>query len=183
MRYIISMIVVFVLAALLMSGITRSQDIKPDIPLNTPIHFNNPTEKQESIVTNPDLMGHINREYEIREDILRYIERTIPTDNEVAKRAAIKYAQKWQFIYYKATKEEALKEANNQLVVLQCLQYAMHSNEPLPIVDGINKMMRDTKERDSHMWRIDQDYFSWQVIGHETLNDDELKEVCEKGDY
>jgi hypothetical protein len=41
-----------------------------------------------------ELTGNINKEYCIREDILRFIEKEIPLENEQAKKAAIKMSQK-----------------------------------------------------------------------------------------
>jgi len=129
-----------------------------------------------------ELQGYINKEYGIREDILRYIEREIP-NNEMAKKAAIKYAQKWNFIYYKATPEEAMKEVTQQLITLDCLRYALKTDKPIPITDGISKLMRNTPERDKYMWDVSSKYFGWKIIEQDTMSEEKLKKICETGDY
>lgn len=129
-----------------------------------------------------DLMGPINKEYGIREDILRYIEKEIP-DNGMAKKAAIKYAQKWNFIYYQATPEEAMKEVNQQLITLDCLRYALKTDKPMPITKGIRKLMRNTPERDKYLWEISTKYFGWKIIEHDPIQEEKLKNICETGKY
>lgn len=129
-----------------------------------------------------ELQGYINKEYGIREDILRYIEREIP-NNEMAKKAAIKYAQKWNFIYYKATPEEAMKAAEQQFITLKCLRYALKTHEPLSITDGIDKLMRNTPERDKYMWDVSAKYFGLKIIGHDHINAEEIKKICETEVY
>lgn len=130
-----------------------------------------------------ELAGPINKEYNIREDILRYIEKEIPANNVIAKEAAIKYAQAEQFIYYKASQKEAIKTVSRQIIALKCLRYSIHTNEPKMVTRNIDKLMRNTPERDKHMWHIDETYFGWKVLGHEPITKAKLKEICETGNY
>lgn len=131
-----------------------------------------------------ELAGHVNKEYGIREDILRYIEKEIPPNNEMAKKAAIKYAQASQFIYYKATQEEAIKAVTKKLISLDCLRYALKGDEdPIAVPKYIAKLMRNTPERDKHMWYIDEHYFGWKVLGYGDLSTEQILKMCENGDY
>src|SRR4029077_5668630 len=75
-----------------------------------------------------ELEGHINKEYGIREDILRYIEKEIPPENEKAKKAAIKYAERMNFIYYHANQKEALEADPKEYLALRCLSLFFHDS-------------------------------------------------------
>ncbi len=189
-----------ILAVIIVSNSLGSDETKPKTRTNKEVHLVNNNEHHKKIkeiiskpveentipmakaVSKEKLMGHLNKEYGIREDILRYIEREVP-DNEMAKKAAIKYAQKWNFIYYKATQEEAIKEANQQLITLDCLRLALKTDERMAISRGISELMRNTPERDKYLWDISSKYFGGKAFGNEPISDDELKRICESGDY
>ncbi|MDA8562208.1 hypothetical protein N9L02_03775, partial [Gammaproteobacteria bacterium] len=128
------------------------------------------------------LAGQINKEYRIREDILRYIEKNIPADNQKAKNAAIKIAQRLQLIYYGATKEEALKLFEKQSLALRCLTYSL-PNDWVETAEGIHKLMRNTSERDAHMWEISKSYFSGKILWSGNLSTQQKKDLCEQGNY
>jgi len=130
-----------------------------------------------------ELEGHINKEYGIREDILRFIEKEIPPENAKAKKAAIRNAELSNFIYYHANQKEALEADQKEAITLDCLGYALPDQEWLKISRGINKLMRDTQERDEHMWDIDKRYFGWKILGNGGLTDKQVKVLCESGDY
>jgi len=130
-----------------------------------------------------ELAGKVNKEYGIREDILRYIEKEIPADNEKAKKAAFKYAQRMQFIYYQATQTEALKAFKEGSLALECLSYSLPDRGWIDVSRGIEKLMRNTPERDKHMWSIAENYFSWKVLGGAELTTLQKKELCESGRY
>lgn len=129
-----------------------------------------------------ELEGHINKEYGIREDILRYIEKEIPADNEKAKKAAIKYARRMNLVYYHANQKEALIESRNEIIALNCLSNSMPENW-LQISRGITNLMRDTKERDEHIWDIAKRYFSWKILGNGGLSTKQLEELCKSGEF
>ncbi len=133
-------------------------------------------------ITKEELMGHINQEYGIREDILRYIEKEIPANNELAKKAAITLAQKMQFIYYGATEEEALKAARIESIARECLGH-MLPDDWLKISRGIGDLMRNTPERDKYMWHIDETYFSWKILGTGISSTEKMKEICQSGNF
>lgn len=128
-----------------------------------------------------ELKGNINKEYGIREDILRYIEKEIPATNEKAIKAALTYAQTEQFIYYGATPEEAIIADKKALISLHCMGEAIDNY--IEISRGLDKLMRNTPERDEHMWDIDERYFGWKVLGFGDTSLRQLKEICEKGEF
>ena len=130
-----------------------------------------------------ELEGPINKEYGIREDILRFIEREIPVENEKGKHAAIRYAQESDYIYYHANQNEALKAITRKIIALDCLSYFLKDDEWLKISRGISKLMCDTKERDEHMWDIDKRYFGWKVLGNGGLSTKQIEELCESGKF
>ncbi len=195
MKLLASIIVIAITAAISLFSVSRSENIKqPEVHHSKHVEriahktSVSKTENKPSVPENrppslEKLAGHINKEYGIREDILRYIEREIP-NNEMAKKAAIKYAQRLNFIYYKATKEEAMKVIKQQWITLKCLRYALKTDKPLSITDGIDNLMNNTPERDKHIWDIDQSYFGWKAIGgFRSMSEEELKEICEAGNY
>jgi hypothetical protein len=130
------------------------------------------------------LVGRVNKEFGIREDILRYIEKEIPPENEKAKKAAITYAQTSQFIYYEATNEEAIKAVTKKLISLECLRDALKGDEdPIAVPKYIAKLMRNTPERDKHMWDVDKRYFSSKLMSYGSFSDAKIKEMCAEGNY
>jgi hypothetical protein len=130
-----------------------------------------------------ELAGYINKQYGIREDILRYIEKEIPPNNEKAQKAALKYAERSQFIYYKATQAEALEAYKEGSLALECLSYALPNRGWIDVSRGIEKLMRDTPERDKRMWYVDENYFGWKVLGSGNLSTKQKKRLCETGKY
>lgn len=167
----------------------HSETIKKSI--ETPQENNNASiaihENQDTSITPrislDELAGHINKEYGIREDILRYIEKEIPRTNKQAFDAAIKLAADSHFIYYKATKEEALQRVKRTFIATHCFNQSLSRIEAHRIYQGINKMMRDTPEREQHIWHIDESYFGWKMVGFGNTSSDELKQMCETGNY
>lgn len=129
-----------------------------------------------------ELEGNINKEYGIREDILRLIEKEIPPLNETAKYAAIRYTQSLNFIYYHANQQEALNEASKHLIILECLSKII-PDQYINITRKIDDSMRNTQERDDHHWMIDKNYFGWKVIGNGGLSSKKIDEICENRRY
>jgi hypothetical protein len=194
-KILTGIIVIAISATIIISTTSRSQNTAPEQAqsfsqdnqqqLLKPI--NEPKSEKNQQVANPkvslkELEGHINKEYGIREDILRYIEKQIP-NNEMAKKVAIKYAQKWNFIYYKATPEEAIKEAAQQLIILDCLRYALKTDKPMAITKGIRMLMHNTPERDKYLWQISTKYFGRKIIEQDQISEEKLKNICETEKY
>jgi hypothetical protein len=125
------------------------------------------------------LEGTITNSFGIRDDILEYIVKNIPENKESALRAAIKLAQNQNFIYYKLESEEALKLEDNNALLDGCLIIFLGN---VNISMGIDSLMRNTPERDAHMWKIDREYFGWKVIGSGLSIADE-KAACLKGNF
>ena len=50
------------------------------------------------------------------------------------------------------------------------------------LTTGVDKLMRNTKARDEHMWDIDTKYFGWKIIGSGLSINDE-KTACAKGAF
>lgn len=150
-------------------------------------HFNNSETANNDKQILPEeklreLEGHINKEYGIREDILRFIEKEIPVENEKAKHAAIRYVKNSNFIYYHANQKEALKENSKQMITLECLSKII-PDKYIALTRQIDKLMRDTKERDSHLWDIDKRYFGWKVLNNGGLSTKQIDELCESGNF
>lgn len=176
------------------STIESNTSVKEDSNQDFPKHieevsqklFKNKDDQKISIELTPEkkkeLEGDINREYGIREDILRFIEKEIPTDNVKAKNAAIKYSKYSRTIYYEANEKEALELSKKESLALECLAKALPENW-IKLSDGIQSLMRNTSERDKHMWDIDKKYFSWKVLGNGGLTTSEVKEKCAMENY
>lgn len=126
------------------------------------------------------LEGTITNKFGIRDDILEYIINTVPKDNRLVIKAALKMAKIRQTIYYEnISTDDAVKLADNDSLLTACLRIYTGN---YGIDDGIDKRMRDNKDRDSHMWIIDRKFFSWKIIGSSLSVADE-KIACEKGDF
>ncbi len=130
------------------------------------------------------LEGKITNPFGIRDDILDFIITNVPSSNESALRAAILSAQLSQEIYYgDITQAEAIKLVDRDALVGTCLDIYLGGFKQGYKVDmGIDKLMRNTKVRDKHMWDIDRKYFSWKVLGSGLSVADE-KIACQKGDF
>jgi hypothetical protein len=164
---------------------------EPDFPQHiediAQTHFNNSENVDNAMQILPEeklreLEGHINKEYGIREDVLRFIEKEIPAENEKAKHAAIRYAETMNFIYYHANQKEALEAMSKEYLALRCLSLFLNDFY-IQFTKNIESIMRNTTERDEHMWDIDKRFFGWKVIKGHGLSDKKEKEVCESGDY
>ena len=128
-----------------------------------------------------ELRGVSTNPFGIRDDILQYIFTNIPESNESATRAAIKFMQYAQEIYYgDHTESEIMLVHQREGLAIGCLMD--YYPQDLDISLKIMNKMSDTKARDNHMWVIDRKYFSWKVLGT-GLNISEEIEVCEKGTF
>lgn len=149
-----------------------------------------PVNQSESMA---QLMGTITNPFGIRDDILEFIIKTIPANNESANRAAIKMMQYSQQIYYgNLSQPEALLISNKYVLADDCLRTYLKqdvnyqsNNDPIKIVkytSSLREMMSDNKNRTNHVNDTDRKYFSWQVIGT-GLSTYEEAIACQKGEF
>ena len=126
-----------------------------------------------------ELSGKITNRFGIRDDILEFIiQKASESTDERIFRAAILYAQDMQQIYYgNVGQEEAVRLSRRDSLLLGCLHDYTDNFE---ITRGLSKRMRDSKPRNQHMWRLDQEYFSWQLLGSGLSSADEDK-FCKEG--
>lgn len=138
--------------------------------------------KQKRDESEISLEGRITNAFGVRDDILDYILKTVPSNNESAIRAAIKLAQEDQLIYYGDISEsEALRLDSNENLIETCLAtYLPNNNQGLQLMSKMDKLMRNTKLRDKHMWDIDRKYFGWRVLSSGLNSADEDK-ACAEG--
>lgn len=133
---------------------------------------NNPESLQE-------LQGKITNQFGIRDDILEYI-LSLNLD-ERNNYSALKIAQTDTYIYFVAkNKTDALIYSKYYGLSLTCL--SIYYPQWLKISRHIDSMMRDTKSRDKRMWWVDNNYFSYQVIGTGLSVADENKK-CKELEY
>ena len=133
---------------------------------------NNPESLQE-------LQGKITNEFGIRDDILEYI-LSLNLD-ESNNYAAIRFSQTINGIYYLSKNNiEANIFANQNVLVDIC--FSNINNNWIKITENIEKMMRNNKDRDKHMWWIDNHYLGYHVIGT-GLSTSEEDKICKNGGY
>lgn len=146
------------------------------------IIINNVSESQVALI------GKITNSFGIRDDILEYIIKNIPNNNESAIRAAIKLTQYRQQIYYgNPTELEALALSAKEELAIECLsEYLQKPNEDIfygtDQAFKVVKMLRNNKARDAYMWDINRKYFSWKVLGTGLTMAGE-KIACAKGEF
>ena len=126
------------------------------------------------------LAGRITNPFGVRDDILDYI-LAHTNNNESALLAGIKFAQNEQSIYFSnISQQEAIKLATNNALVGWCIVKYLGKDNSFKIIDNVDSLMRNTKERDRRMWDIDTRYFGWQVLGS-GLTGTEEDERCKNG--
>lgn len=127
-----------------------------------------------------ELRGVSTNPFGIRDDILQYIFTNIPESNESATKAAIKFMQYAQEIYYgNLSESEIMLVHQREGLAIGCLMdYTNDIQPPFKIA----KVLRNTKSRDEHMWAIERRYFSWKVLAT-GLTVSEEKAACEKGEF
>lgn len=129
------------------------------------------------------LSGTITNSLGIRDDILDFIIKTVPESNTLAMRAVIKFAQQQQLIYYgNLTQQQVLDVANKQMLVLECLMKYLSGNQGLLAMREIDKLMRNTPQRDKWLWYVDRHVFGWRVIGSGLSAGDE-DAACKNGEF
>jgi hypothetical protein len=136
-----------------------------------------------------ELRGSITNPCGIRDDILEYIVKNIPSNNESAVRAAIKLAQYRQQIYFgNLSESDALILDSKENLAVECLTQYLHKVSGKDILKDLDdtsqvmKIMFNTNARDKHRWDVDNKYFSWKVLGTGLTVADE-KIACQKGEF
>jgi hypothetical protein len=136
-----------------------------------------------------ELRGTITNPFGIRDDILEYIVKNIPSNNESAVRAAIKVAQYDQMIYFgNLTESEAINIHAKNVLAFTCLSNYLDVSPRKNDVNSVRKagkvedVMFNTKSRVDHEWYVDRKYFSWKVLGTGLTVADE-KIACERGEF
>ncbi len=126
-----------------------------------------------------ELLGKITNQYGIRDDILNYILKTIPAENESALFHAIKMAQYTQQMYISNDRETAIKEAESMGASIDCLMdsYGMVNTDNLVV--ALDKIRDDTPLR-LHQERVGEQLMGWQVI---KANMTPIDKLCNSGDY
>lgn len=130
-----------------------------------------------------DLAGVITNSYGVRDDILDYILKTIPESNALARTAAIKFAGYEQMIYYgNITSQEAIALANKEVLIRSCLSYYLPNHSSTNFTRKMNKLLRNTKARDAHIWAVDTQVFSSSYISS-GLSVAAETAACAKGEF
>lgn len=138
--------------------------------------------QKETMSSMQELEGEITNQYDIRNDILQFVEGNVPENNKNASEAAIKLAQYANKIYYHSfSSEEAMALSKKENIALACLDKALPKGW-LKISEGIGGLMRNTEAREKHMWEVSEKFLSWQVIGT-GLNDREVDEKSKSGNF
>jgi len=126
------------------------------------------------------LAGLCDNPYNIRNDILVYINNTVPSFSKTW-RSFIKIASNQQFLYYKAkTYEEAQQAVTETTIEMKCLSKQYKNNEEYRIYQHIEDMMIDTDERKEHVFSVSRQFFGHNGIEHIRITKKELEERCER---
>ena len=136
----------------------------------------------ESIpLNNNQSIGKVTNPYGIRDDVLEFIIKTIPADNESAIYAAIRMMQYDVLIYRAKTDDEAVEYANQQAIPIHCLVSNLGGVNTSRLVDRIDEMDNITAES-KKMAEVIRKKLAWKIIGTDKSNK-ELENICNNGDY
>jgi hypothetical protein len=129
------------------------------------------------------LIGNIDVTYQIRSDILLYINNSVPTFSNSWK-ALIKIAQNQNFLYYHA---KTYSEANNAVIetstAQRCLNMEYNDGSGYHLFKKIEMMMSDTNERKVHIFEVSNYFFGRRGFTHLKINKEELAYRCDSGNY
>lgn len=129
------------------------------------------------------LAGICTNQYNIRNDILIYINSSVPNFTSVW-RSIIKIASNKQFLYYKAeTYEEAHQAVTENSIHMRCLSKQYKNNEEYIILQEIETRMGDTEERRKHILEVSSKFFGRHGFERIKISKKELDEICERGDH
>lgn len=129
------------------------------------------------------LIGTLDISYNIRNDILMYINNSTPTFSNSWK-ALIKIAQNQNFLYYHAKNySEANKAVIETSIAQRCLNMEYNDNEGYHLFKGIEMMMADNVERKEHIFKVSNYFFGRRGFTHLKIKPEELIEKCDSGNY
>lgn len=130
-----------------------------------------------------NLAGIITNPYNVRNDILLYINHTVEPFSH-PWRLFVKIASNQQFLYYHAkTYAEAQGAVQQNSIAMRCLSKEYQANEEYLIFKRIDAMMQDTPERRKHIFDASNKFFGPRGWKHPKLNRKELEGACNSGDY
>lgn len=128
------------------------------------------------------IAGKISNNLGIRDDILRYIETSIPNLTESSRYAVMKLAANQQALYYKVKSyAEASSLIVSSSVALKCL--GLERNDDYEIFKNIEHMMMDTSERKEHIMNTCSSLFGHDGLPHKHVTRTELADRCRAKDY
>lgn len=129
------------------------------------------------------LIGNLDVSYQIRSDILLYINHAVPTFSNPWK-ALIKIAQNQNFLYYQAkTYSEANKAVIETSIAQRCLNMEYNDDSGYHLFKKIEMMMGDTSERRVHIFEVSNYFFGRKGFTHLKVKSEELKSKCDSGNY
>ncbi len=129
------------------------------------------------------LIGSLDLNYNIRNDILTYINNSVPILSSPWK-ALIKIAQNQNFLYYSAkTYSEASQVVTENSVAQRCLNMSYNDDRGYTLFKHIEDMMGDTQERRDHIFSVSTYFFSRNGFEHKKIKTSELTNMCESGNY
>lgn len=135
------------------------------------------TEKQQESAQVDDLIGKVNSQFGIRDDIFDYIVKNIPQNNAKVFYYAMIFAAYDQKLFLSQNKEEAIKNLQNLQVPTFCLmKYNMDS-----IVTNVPKMFADNEARELQKNKVES-YLAWQVI-RVNYSKEELERKCNNNEF
>lgn len=128
------------------------------------------------------IAGKVTNNLGIRDDILRYIETSIPGLTESSRYAVMRLAANQQALYYKVRSyAEASSLIVSSSVALKCL--GLERKDDYEIFKTIEHMMMDTSERKEHIMNTCSDLFGHDGLPHKHVNRNELADRCRAKDY
>lgn len=130
-----------------------------------------------------ELAGKITNQYGVRDNVLAYIEKTIPENQKLIRRAAISLAADDQKIYYgMITKSEGLKLFNHSLLVGTCISIFMKDNLFINFLRELSTIRHISKANIKH-----ENYISHDVYGSfgmtTGLSLPEEEKLCKEGKF
>lgn len=129
-----------------------------------------------------NLAGIVTNNLGVRDDILRYIETSIPNLSESSHYAVVRLAANQQALYYKVKSyAEASKLILSSSIALRCL--AMERSDDYEIFRKIESMMADTEERREHVLNTCAVFFGHDGVPHQHIERQELADRCRNKDY
>ena len=198
MKIISAISLIGVLAIVLACATTSNGTKEQDTQINTPqkwqqayphvfnnVGFSMLVESNVMIKNSPQNqqfpIGQVTNPYGIRDDVLEFIFKTIPSNNESATYAAIRLEQNQLQIYKTENESDAVYYANEGFLPIVCLSQALGSIGSSKYLDELDKIQRRTSDG-KNMDKVIRQKLGWKVLGPQKPFK-ELESICEKGGY